>query len=277
MGSGRLGLVARFLHLFIDLAAKYNRAQVHVLQLRVHNMRLRTLQQVKLLLDLGQRPGESEVTNLHIAVSGEEDVGGLDVSVDDIAEVDEGEGTEGVVDDLEEVVLAEVNLVLEQLVQIGIDVLHHHADLGQVEDFPSELHIGQGRLAPHIRTRGGFGTQNVDEFGREGSQPLVLFRLEREEEFVETAHELDLSEQLNELILGHGLVLHHLQSHVPSRLETLGFGDAAVTALANDLDDFVPVVDYFAQRLDHLELVLSKDVVVLFVLQLLLLIVHHQG
>ena len=88
--------------------------------------------------------------------------------------------------------LAKVNLMLEQLVKIGINILHHHAYLSQVEDLPTEFNIGERGLAPQICTGRGFRAKNIDQFRGESGQSLIFFGLEREEELISSSDSFGL-------------------------------------------------------------------------------------
>jgi hypothetical protein len=53
--------------------------------------------------------------------------------MDDVDSVDVRQSTQRVIDNLDHMELTEVNLVLQKLVQVGVDELYHEADLAQVD------------------------------------------------------------------------------------------------------------------------------------------------
>jgi hypothetical protein len=56
----------------------------------------------------------------------------LNITMHDIAAMDEGNCNQAVINYLEKVVLSEINLMFHQLVEIGFDVFHNDANLTKI-------------------------------------------------------------------------------------------------------------------------------------------------
>lgn len=81
---------------------------------------------------LWKRSRQSEVADLCVAVGLNQYIGRFEIPVHDVGLVQEAHGAEGAVNDLQQVVLGEINLVLQNLVEVGVDELHDQADGLQV-------------------------------------------------------------------------------------------------------------------------------------------------
>lgn len=124
-------------------------------------------------------------------------------------------------------VLAEVNLVLEQRVQIRVHKLNDKANVHQIIMLRLPALALLRAALPLLRA------YDLNQLWHERAL-ILLIPLQLVRDLIEASKYLYLSQQLYYLVLCLRLLLHHFQCHFAASPLAFGFRHAAVAALADD-------------------------------------------
>ena len=124
-------------------------------------------------------------------------------------------------------ILAKINFVLQERVQIRVNELDYEANVHQIVMFRG--------LPCLVLSRATFAllwADNLDQLWHKGAL-VLLIPLQFVCNFVKASQNLNLSEQLDDLILSLRLLLHHLERNFAAGSLALALSNAAVATLSD--------------------------------------------